>query len=70
MTVAAPKLLILDLMGILKGGTATRDLQLPPCFKKKPHWGDHFSAPGYCIATVGLDAESIRKYFKSREKKE
>jgi len=64
MTVAAPKLLILDLMGILKGRTATQGLRLRTCLKNKPHWGDHFSAPGYCVDAVGPDAESIRKYFK------
>jgi len=39
-----------------------------PCLKKKPYWGDHFWAKGYCVDTVGVDAEMIRKYVKFQEK--
>jgi putative transposase len=34
------------------------------------YWGNHFWAPGYCVDTVGLDAEMIQKYVKHQEKKE
>jgi putative transposase len=33
-------------------------------------WGNHFWAQGYCVGTVGLDAEMIRKYVKWQEKEE
>lgn len=38
--------------------------------KKKPYWGNHFWARGYCVDTVGLDAEKIRLYVKYQEEKE
>ena len=41
-----------------------------PYLKDKPYWGNHFWAPGYCVDTVGLDAEMIRKYVKYQETKE
>ena len=31
---------------------------------------EHFWAPGYCVDTVGLNGEMIRKYVKFQEKKE
>jgi putative transposase len=38
--------------------------------KKKPYWGNHFWAKGYCVDTVGLDSEMIRKYVKYQEAQE
>jgi len=32
--------------------------------------GLHFWARGYCVSTVGLDEETIRKYIKEQEDKE
>jgi len=32
--------------------------------------GNHLWARGYCVDTVGLDAEMIRKYVKWQEKQE
>ncbi len=32
--------------------------------KKKPYWGNHFWAKGYCVDTVGLDAHMTRKYVR------
>ena len=37
--------------------------------KKKPYWGNHFWAKGYCVDTVQLDADMIRKYVRYQEKK-
>jgi putative transposase len=34
----------------------------------KPYWGKYFWAKGYCVDTVGVDAEMIRKYVKYQEK--
>jgi len=31
---------------------------------KKQYWGRHFWAKGYCVSTVGLDEEKIRKYVR------
>jgi len=33
-------------------------------------WGNHFCDRGYCVDTVGLDEEMIRKYIKHQEKRE
>jgi REP element-mobilizing transposase RayT len=38
--------------------------------KRKPYWGNHFWSRGYCVDTVGLDSEMIRKYVKYKEDKE
>lgn len=65
-----PKVSISDLVGILKGRTAIRIFKQFPHLKKKPYWGNHFWAPGYCVDTVGLNEEMIRKYVKFQEKKE
>ncbi len=65
-----PKVSISDFMGILKGRTAIRVFKQFPYLKKKPYWGNHFWAPGYCVDTVGLDEDMIRKYVKYQEKKE
>ncbi len=69
-TMVPPKLSISDLLGKLKGRTAIRILKKYPHIKQKPYWGNHFWAPGYCVDTVGLNAEMIRKYVKYQEKKE
>jgi putative transposase len=36
----------------------------------KNDWGNHFWANGYCVDTVGLDSEMIRKYVKYQEQNE
>ena len=65
-----PKISVSEVMGILKGRTAIRVFKKFPNLKNKPYWGNHFWAPGYCVDTVGLDAEKIRKYVKYQENKE
>lgn len=64
-----PKLSISVLMGKLKGKTAIRVFQKFPDLRTKRYWGNHFWAPGYCVDTVGLDAEMIKKYVKFQGKK-
>ena len=65
-----PKVSISDLMGALTGRSAIRVFKQFPHLKQKPYWGNHFWARGYCVDTVGVDAEMIRKYVKDQEKKE
>lgn len=65
-----PKISISQLMGILKGKTAIKVFKSFPHLKKKPYWGNHFWARGYCSSTVGLDEEKIRKYVKYQEQQE
>lgn len=63
-----PKVSISTLMGTLKGKTALQMFRQFPYLKDKPYWGNHFLAKGYCIDTVGVDAEMIRLYVKHQEK--
>ena len=65
-----PKLSISNLMGILKGRTAIRVFKNFRYLKKKPYWGNYFWSPGYCVDTIGLNEEMIRKYVKYQNKKE
>ena len=65
-----PKISISDYLGIVKGRTAIRVFNKFRKLKKKPYWGNHFWAKGYCVDTVGLDAKMIRKYVKYQEDKE
>ena len=65
-----PKVSISDFMGTVKGRSAIRVLNKFKHLKKKPYWGNHFWARGYCVDTVGLDAEKIRKYVKYQEDQE
>ena len=65
-----PKRSILELMGYLKGKTAIQIFRQFPELKKKPYWGNHFWARGYCVDTVGLDSTMIQKYVKFQEKEE
>ena len=65
-----PKESISHLMGVVKGKSALRVFTRFPYLKQKPYWGNHFWAKGYCVDTVGMDVEMIRKYVKYQEKQE
>jgi putative transposase len=65
-----PKISISNYVGTVKGRTAIRVLNKFRKLKQKPYWGNHLWARGYCVDTVGLDAEMIRKYVKYQEKQE
>ena len=65
-----PKVSISDYVGTLKGRTAIRVFNRFRKLKKKPYWGNSFWAKGYCVDTIGLDSEMIRKYVKYQQKKE
>ena len=58
------------MMGIQKGKTAIKIFKGYPEFKKKPYWGNHFWSRGYCVDTIGLEEEKIRKYVKYQEDQE
>ena len=65
-----PKKSISEYVGTVKGRTAIRILNKYKKLKQKPYWGNHFWSRGYCVDTVGLDSEMIRKYVKYQENKE
>jgi putative transposase len=68
--IVPPKVSISELMGRLKGRSAIRILKNYPTLRKKRYWGNHFWAPDYCVDTVGLDAEMIRRYVRYQEQYE
>ena len=65
-----PKVSISELMGRVKGQTAMKVFRQFRHLRKKPYWGNHFWAKGYCVDTIGLDAEMILKYVRHPENKE
>ena len=65
-----PKVRIADYMGRLKGKAAIRLFSVFRDLRRRPYWGNHFWVEGYCVATVGLDEEKIRKYVKYEERQE
>ncbi len=60
-----PKVSVSGYVGTVKGRTAIRVLNKFRKLKEKPYWGNHFWARGYCVDTVGLNAEMIRKSLLS-----
>ena len=70
LSLVPPKVSISGYVGTLKGRTAIRVFNRFRKLKEKPYWGNHFWARGYCVDTVGLDAEMVRKYIKYQEAKE
>jgi putative transposase len=65
-----PKESISNFVGTLKGRSAIRILNKFKELKTKPYWCNHFWARGYCVDTVGLDLEMIKKYVKYQDDKE
>ena len=60
-----PKYSVSHTIGFLKGKSAVRihrDL-----LHERRMTGLHFWATGYCVSTVGLDEERIRKYIREQE---
>lgn len=65
-----PKYSVSQVMGFLKGKTAIKLFQKYPEMKRKPYWGNHFWARGYCVSTIGLDEEKIKQYVRYQEEQE
>ena len=65
----APKYSISDFMGYLKGKLAMQIFQRYEKLGRR-YWGRHLWSRGYCVSTVGIDEEQIRKYVKWQEKRE
>ena len=63
-----PKFSVAFIIGFLKGKSAVR-IHRNLLKVNKPK-GLHFWARGYCVSTVGLDEETIRKYIRHQEEKE
>jgi putative transposase len=64
-----PKYSVSAIMGYLKGKLSIRLFQKYERLGKR-YWGQHLWSRGYCVSTVGLDEDKIRKYVKWQETKE
>ena len=64
-----PKYSISEVVGFLKGKSSIKIFDMHGELKKR-YWGRHFWAKGYCVSTVGLDEEQIRKYVRWQLKKD
>ena len=64
-----PKYAVSSVMGYLKGKLAIR---LFARYEKlgRRYWGRHLWSRGYCVSTIGLDEDKIRKYVNWQEKRE
>ena len=58
-----PKYSVSEVVGFLKGKSAIK-IFVTYLDLKKRYWGRHFWAKGYCVSTIGLDEERIRKYVR------
>lgn len=58
-----PKYSVSEVVGFLKGKSAIKIFDRNVKLKNR-YWGRHFWAKGYCVSTVGLDEEKIRKYVR------
>ena len=65
----APKYSVSSLMGFLKGKLA---INLFSRYERigKRYWGRHLWSRGFCVSTIGLNEEQIRKYVQFQEKKD
>ena len=61
-----PKFSIAFVIGFLKGKSAVRIHRRVLGTKRAT--GLHFWARGYCVSTVGLDDETIRRYIQDQDK--
>jgi putative transposase len=64
-----PKYSVSEVMGWLKGKIAIKLFQNQKHLSKR-YWGKHIWSRGYCVSTVGLDEENIRKYVKWQQERE
>ena len=63
----APKYSIAHVIGFLKGKSAVR---IHRALGHHRMTGLHFWSRGYCVSTVGLDEETIRRYIREQEERD
>ena len=61
-----PKFSVANTLGFLKGKSAVRIYR--ELMKVNRVSNMHFWATGYCVSTVGLDEETVRKYIQEQDK--
>jgi len=64
-----PKYAVSSFVGYLKGKLAIRMFERYEKLGRR-YWGRHLWARGYCVSTIGLDEEKIRKYVAWQEQHE
>jgi putative transposase len=64
-----PNYCVSRVTGILKGKSSIQLFRKFVGMRKK-YYGQHFWSRGYCVSTVGLDEEKIRKYVRWQQKKD
>lgn len=64
-----PKYEVSKVIGYLKGKLALRTFDRFPHLRKR-YWGQHSWSRGYCVSTIGLAEERIRKYVQWQQKKD
>ena len=64
-----PKYAVSQVVGFIKGKSA---IHLARVYgeRKRSFVGQHFSARGYFVSTIGRDEATIRKYIRTQEKEE
>jgi putative transposase len=61
-----PKYAFSEIMGYVKGKLSLRLFQRYERVGKR-YWGRHLWSRGYCVSTVGLTEELIRRYVRHQE---
>ena len=64
-----PKYAVSGFVGYLKGRLALRLFQRYERLGKR-YWGRHLWSRGYCVSSVGIDEDQIRKYVRWQEGQE
>lgn len=64
-----PKYAVSNIMGFLKGKLAIRVFNRYEQLRKR-YYNKQLWARGYCVSTVGIDEEKVRKYVQWQEKQE
>ena len=64
-----PKYSVSEIMGFLKGKTAIKLFQEQRSLTKT-YWGKHLWSRGYCVSTVGLNEEQVKKYVRWQQDQE
>ena len=64
-----PKYSVSETMGWLKGKVAIKLFQEQRELTKQ-YWGRHLWSRGYCVSTIGLDEEQIKKYVKWQQERD
>lgn len=63
-----PKYSVAHTIGFLKGKSAVRIHR--ELMKKRRMTGLHFWSAGYCVSTIGLNEETIRRYVREQDQRD